>query len=123
MTDQLQLFNGLRSILRIIEAQGNKGNGADEELIGCLESLGLAFPACVSEVQEAFAAPRLRPARSRVTGRTSAPVLPPVAKLSHPAIPTPEPVTASLPVIPPGRPQEPLLLALSIEFHNRKRFA
>ena len=39
VTGLLQLLDGLRSILKIIESDGNEGDGADDELIGQLKAL------------------------------------------------------------------------------------
>src|ERR1700739_3641758 len=45
ITGLLQLLDGLRSILRTIEAEGQEGEEADAELIGRLEELQTPTPA------------------------------------------------------------------------------
>jgi two-component system chemotaxis sensor kinase CheA len=87
ITGLLQLLDGLRSILRTIEAEGNEGEGADAELIASLEDL--QTPAFSSAKQparsRAVATPPPAPPPAPVPDQSAAPAQP-VAPVAKPAV-------------------------------------
>ena len=92
ITGLLQLLDGLRSILKVIEAEGNEGEGADSALIGWLEELQTP----------AFSKAR-QPARVK-TGAGGEPVPPAATQAPAPAPPrqSEAPEQAAAPVAKPA---------------------
>jgi two-component system chemotaxis sensor kinase CheA len=93
VTGLLHLLDGLRSILKAIEADGNEGEGDDSQLIGQLEELQMPVAAMVQQVGHAHtAAARPRaPHKSTAPPALSGPEPPPVAVMQPPH-PEPPPV-------------------------------
>ena len=79
ITGLLQLLDGLRSILKTVEAKDTEGEGDDAALIGCLEELQLPAQAEVKH-----------PAHAKA-GARSASAPPAKAKLAQPAASAPPP--------------------------------
>jgi two-component system, chemotaxis family, sensor kinase CheA len=73
ITGLLQLLDGLRSILRTIEAEGQEGEEADAELIGRLEELQTAEPVAVKRAARARSGPK----KERASRRRATSVAPP----------------------------------------------
>jgi len=83
ITGLLQLLDGLRSILKLIEAEGAEGQGEDAALIAQLEQLQAPAQAPVRQHAQARA------------GAQRAPAPPPVSQTKPPAHPLPEPAEAT----------------------------
>ncbi len=101
ITGLLQLLDGLRSILKTIEAEDAEGEGGDAALIGRLEELQL--PAQTERKQPVHAragvpAAPIRPAKLKA-GQPAASVPPPLAPVA--AAPAPEPVAEAAQVTAP----------------------
>jgi len=82
ITGLLHLLDGLRSILKTIEAEGEEGKGADKDLIQSLEEL--QAPATAAEGQPVPA--RISVARRRASRRPAAPEAPPAILPAQPAV-------------------------------------
>jgi two-component system chemotaxis sensor kinase CheA len=103
ITGLLQLLDGLRSILKTIEAEDSEGAGEDTALIGCLEELQI--PARAKQPVHAQAAAQQSTAPPQAAPPPVAVTPPPVAVA--PPVEAPAPVSAALeppvatPVAPP----------------------
>jgi two-component system chemotaxis sensor kinase CheA len=99
VTGLLELLDGLRSILKIIETDSNEGTGGDEVLIARME-----------ELQTPAAMPAPQPVQARLDDAVSG-VEPAVeaAPTTTAAVPTPEPVKDPLPAVTSSiEPPEPV---------------
>jgi two-component system chemotaxis sensor kinase CheA len=94
ITGLLQLLDGLRSILKTIEAESNEGKGDEDVLIGWLEELQLPATAQPEDPAHAVAGAHAEP--SPPAGAAPPPLIsgPSFAEPSAP-IPVPAPATAS----------------------------
>jgi two-component system chemotaxis sensor kinase CheA len=89
ITGLLQLLDGLRSILKTIEAEASEGDGSDAGLIGCLEELRAPAQAVAGQTVHARAAERPAPAVSSLPAVSEPP---PVLR---PDAPVPQPLQQS----------------------------
>jgi two-component system chemotaxis sensor kinase CheA len=115
ITGLLQLLDGLRGILKTIEAQDAEGEGNDAALIGCLEELQLPAQAVAKHPVHAKAHAISSAARSQAGTTVSDPILAgpdpvvPVSDASQPPAPAPaaEPVlkAAAEAASDPARPR------------------
>jgi two-component system chemotaxis sensor kinase CheA len=89
ITGLLQLLDGLRSILKTIEADGNEGEGEDVALVERLEELQASTPAEVAQAQSAVSA---KAQSAAPPPPLAAPPAPPVVEAASAALPKVEPV-------------------------------
>ncbi len=81
ITALLRLLDGLRELLKTIEAEGNEGNGDDSVLIGRIEEL--LAPAQSAKAKSAAAAPRAREATAVRAAAPAAEAEPAAAEPAH----------------------------------------
>jgi two-component system chemotaxis sensor kinase CheA len=98
ITGLLQLLDGLRSILKTIEAEDAEGTGDDEVLIGRLEELQLPAQAAAKHPAHAKAG-----ATAHAGARAAAP--PTEIKPTQPAAPAPEPPELPAALVPSAEPE------------------
>src|SRR5271157_1435483 len=108
ITGLLQLLDGLRSILKTIEADNSEGDGEDGVLIGWLEELQAPKLAPAPAKQPV----RQRAGRKRVPAAPAAPELPiPAAPAAQPATPLPVASAPAVSAVPAAQAPEPAEVA------------
>ena len=113
----LALLDGLRAILKAIEAAGNEGDGDDQALIARLDALR----GSTSDVQVA-ASPRPAPVRSRRPAKATAAAAHPASVVQAPPVAAASPASSAVGVSPaPETAADPITEAASASDAARPR--